>query len=67
MAGRGGIEALLDLMDEAFRGVGLEASNESQALLTNLASVTANSLARPLAERRALDRVDRFARRQPAR
>jgi uncharacterized damage-inducible protein DinB len=40
MAGRGGIEELLRLMDEAFRGVGLEQSNESQALLNNLASVT---------------------------
>jgi len=40
MAGRGGIESLLDLMDEAFRGRGIEESNESQALLTNLASVT---------------------------
>ena len=39
MDGRGGIEALLDLMDEAFRGGGIEESNESQALLTNLASV----------------------------
>lgn len=41
MAGRGGLEALLDLMDEAFRGRGIEESSESQALLTNLASVTA--------------------------
>lgn len=40
MAGRGGIDALLDLMDEAFRGRGIEESNESQALLTNLATVT---------------------------
>jgi uncharacterized damage-inducible protein DinB len=39
MAGRGGIEALLNLMDEAFRGVGIEESNESQALLNNLGSV----------------------------
>jgi uncharacterized damage-inducible protein DinB len=39
MAGRGGIDALLDLMDEAFRGRGIEESNESQALMTNLASV----------------------------
>jgi uncharacterized damage-inducible protein DinB len=39
MAGRG-IEALLDLMDEAFRGAGIEDSNESQALLTNLATVS---------------------------
>ena len=37
--GRGGIEALLALMDEAFDGGGIEASNESQALLTNLATV----------------------------
>jgi uncharacterized damage-inducible protein DinB len=39
MAGRGGIEALLDLLDEAFHGRGIESSNESQALLTNLATV----------------------------
>jgi len=36
---RGGIESLLFLMDEAFRGVGIEASDESQALLPNLHSV----------------------------
>lgn len=40
MAGRSGIETLLDLMDEAFRGRGIQASNESQALLANLATVT---------------------------
>jgi hypothetical protein len=40
MGERGGIEALLDLMAEAFRGRGVEDSNESQALLTNLATVT---------------------------
>ena len=39
MAGRAGIEAQLYLMDEAFRGPGLEKSNESQALLPNLATV----------------------------
>lgn len=39
MAGRSGIETMLALMDEAFRGVGIEASNESQALLPNLATV----------------------------
>ena len=39
MASRSGIEALLDLLDEAFRSRGIEASNESQALLTNLESV----------------------------
>ena len=37
--GRSGIDALLYLMDEAFRGPGIEESNESQALMPNLASV----------------------------
>ena len=40
MAGRGGIDALLALMDESFRGAGIEELNDSQALLTNLASVS---------------------------
>jgi hypothetical protein len=39
MADRGGIEAFLYLLDEAFRGRGIEESNESQALLPNLRSV----------------------------
>jgi uncharacterized damage-inducible protein DinB len=39
MAGRGGIDAYLHLLDEAFRGRGIEASDESQALLPNLATV----------------------------
>jgi len=39
MGNRGGIEALLYLLDEAFHGVGLERTNESQALLPNLRSV----------------------------
>ncbi len=39
MGEHGGIDALLDLLEEAFRGRGIEASNESQALLTNIASV----------------------------
>jgi uncharacterized damage-inducible protein DinB len=39
MASRAGIDALLYLMDEAFRGPGIEESNESQALLPNLRSV----------------------------
>jgi uncharacterized damage-inducible protein DinB len=39
MASRGGIDAILYLMEEAFRGAGIEASNESQALIPNLASV----------------------------
>jgi hypothetical protein len=38
MAARGGIDSLLFLLDEAFGGVGIEESNESQALLTNLAT-----------------------------
>ena len=39
MAARGGIEAFLYLLDEAFRGAGIEESNESQALLPNIATV----------------------------
>ena len=35
-----GVESILHLIDEAFEGRGLEESNESQALLTNLATVT---------------------------
>lgn len=38
MAGPG-VEALLYLLDEAFEGRGIEESNESQALLPNLATV----------------------------
>jgi uncharacterized damage-inducible protein DinB len=34
------IQAMLYLLDEAFEGRGIEESNESQALLTNLATVT---------------------------
>jgi uncharacterized damage-inducible protein DinB len=34
-----GIETMLYLLDEAFGGIGIEASNESQALLPNLRSV----------------------------
>ncbi len=39
MASRGGIEALLYLLDEAFRGRGIAETDESQALLPNLATV----------------------------
>jgi hypothetical protein len=39
MTSRAGIEALLYLLDEAFRGRGIEESDESQALLPNLATV----------------------------
>ena len=34
------VDGMLYLLDEAFEGRGLEQSNESQALLTNLATVT---------------------------
>jgi uncharacterized damage-inducible protein DinB len=34
------VDAYLNLLDEAFDGRGIEESNESQALLTNLATVT---------------------------
>jgi DinB superfamily len=40
MTGRRGIETMGYLLDEAFRGRGIEDSNESQALLTNLATVS---------------------------
>jgi hypothetical protein len=40
---RAGIDALLYLMDEAFRGPGIAESNESQALLPNLHSVSAEA------------------------
>jgi uncharacterized damage-inducible protein DinB len=39
MASRGGIDALLYLLEEAFLAGGIEESNESQALLPNLATV----------------------------
>jgi len=39
MGDRGGIEQLAYLLEEAFRGAGIEESKESQALLVNLASV----------------------------
>jgi DinB superfamily len=39
MGDRRGIDSLLYLLDEAFRGAGIEESNESQALLPNLRSV----------------------------
>ena len=39
MGSRGGIDALVYLLDEAFGGRGIEESNESQALLPNLATV----------------------------
>ncbi len=39
MSDRTGIEAFAYLLDEAFRGTGIEESNESQALLPNLSTV----------------------------
>jgi uncharacterized damage-inducible protein DinB len=56
--GRGGIEALLGLMDEAFDGGGIEASNESQALLTNLATVSGDQWrARPAGVTRTIESI----------
>jgi uncharacterized damage-inducible protein DinB len=40
---RGAIDALLYLMEEAFRGAGIEESGESQALVPNLKSVPADA------------------------
>lgn len=40
MADRTGIEAFLYLLEEAYRGRGIEESNESQALVPNLATVS---------------------------
>jgi uncharacterized damage-inducible protein DinB len=39
MSDRSGVDGLLYILDEAFRGVGLEQTRESQALLPNLRSV----------------------------
>jgi uncharacterized damage-inducible protein DinB len=39
MATRSGIDTFLYLLDDAFRGAGIAESNESQALLTNIATV----------------------------
>ena len=58
MPGRGGIEAMLDLLDEAFRGRGIGASNESQALLPNLATVTDDQWrARPQGVARTIESI----------
>src|SRR3954452_22600044 len=43
MSSRSGIDALLYLLDEAFRGTGIEKTNESPALLPNLGSVPATA------------------------
>jgi hypothetical protein len=39
MGSRSAVDAMLYLLDEAFRGVGIEESNESQALMPNVRSV----------------------------
>jgi uncharacterized damage-inducible protein DinB len=58
MAGRSGIETMLGLMDEAFRGRGIEASNESQALLANLATVMPEQLrVRPFGLARTIEAI----------
>jgi len=50
------VDALLYLLAEAFEGGGLEESNESQALLTNLATVDAATWrARPQGARRTIE------------
>ena len=64
MSDRGGIETLLYLLDEAFGGAGIEASDESQALLPNLAFRAGRRLARAAGGPLALDRVDRDPRRR---
>ena len=50
------VEALLHVLDEAFEGRGIEESNESQALLTNLATVdVASWRARPVGATRTIE------------
>ena len=64
----GGIEALLDLMDEAFGGRGDRGVNESQALLQQSSPPCLTTFWRALPGRRGpVDRVDRPARRARAR
>ena len=54
------VDAILDLVDEAFDGRGIEESNESQALLTNLATVTdAEWRALPLGATRTIESMVR--------
>lgn len=50
------VGTLLYLLDESFEGTGIEASNESQALLANLATVTEDaSRARPPGATRTIE------------
>jgi len=56
MFARSGIDSFLYLMNEAFRGRGIEESNESQALLTNLATVSESAWrALPVGASRAIE------------
>src|ERR671932_54724 len=49
------VEHYLYLLDEAFSGVGIEASNESQSLLVNLRTVSADEWRRkPMGGRRSI-------------
>jgi hypothetical protein len=58
MGDRNAIEALGYLLEEAFRGAGIEASNESQALLPNLATVSAAAWrARPPGAVRSIESI----------
>jgi hypothetical protein len=55
---RAALDTVLYLMDEAFRGPGLEESNEAQALLPNLATVTdAIWRMRPLGVERSIEAI----------
>ena len=58
------IDEIVYLMEEAFSGVGIEETNESQSLLTNLRSVDEAMWRALPAGRSAHDRVDRAARRE---
>lgn len=58
MAGRAGVDAMLYLMDEASRGSGIEDTDESQALLSNLATFPAAAWrALPTAAVRTIDSI----------
>lgn len=56
--GRTGIEANVFLLDEAFRGPGIEDTDESQALLTNIATVPDGAwLALPAGAARTIEAI----------
>jgi hypothetical protein len=57
MSGRAGIDAQLYLLEEAFRGRGIEESNESQALLTNQATVSDEAWRAPAGADRSIEAI----------